>query len=63
MPRRYGRDAYSDAIDKVRSQHQGSIKHGQVTIECPRCRTKQVVNDVPGQRVCVKCGFEFPRVL
>ncbi|MDG6901151.1 MAG: hypothetical protein JRM80_04240 [Nitrososphaerota archaeon] len=53
------RDAYSDAIERVRSQHSGSIKHASVTAECPRCRTKQVVTDAPGMRVCVKCGFEF----
>ncbi len=59
MPRGYRRDAYSDAIDKVRSEHSGSIKHANLTVECPRCRMKQVITDTPGMRVCVKCGFEF----
>ncbi len=59
MPPRYRRDAYSDAIDKVRSQHSGSVAHASVTVECPRCRTKQVITEAPGMRVCLKCGFEF----
>lgn len=59
MPRGYRRDAYSDAINKVRSEHSGSIKHASMTVECPRCRTHQVITDAPGLRVCVKCGFEF----
>ena len=59
MPRGYRRDAYSDAINKVRSEHSGSIKHASMTVECPRCRTRQVITDAPGLRVCVKCGFEF----
>ena len=59
MPPGYRRDAYSDAIDKVRSQHSGSIKHANITVECPKCGTKQVISDTPGMRVCVKCGFEF----
>lgn len=53
------RDAYRDAIDKVRSEHSGSVKHANVTVECPRCGTRQVITDAPGMRVCVKCGFEF----
>ena len=53
------RGAYSDAIDRVRSEHSGTIKHANVTVECPRCRTKQVITEAPGMRVCVKCGFEF----
>lgn len=57
----YRRDAYRDAIDKVRSEHSGSVKHASMTVECPRCRTRQVITDAPGMRVCVKCGFEFPR--
>ena len=57
------RDAYRDAIEKVRAEHAGSVKAGQVTVECPRCRTKQVVTDAPGKRVCVKCGFEFGKLL
>jgi ribosomal protein S27E len=59
MPPGFKRDAYSDAINKVRSEHSGSIKHANLTVECPRCRTKQVITDAPGMRVCVKCGFEF----
>jgi ribosomal protein L37AE/L43A len=55
----YRRDAYRDAIDKVRSEHSGSVKQGHATVECPRCRTRQVVTDAPGMRVCLKCGFEF----
>ena len=55
----YRRDAYGDAIDKVRSEHAGTIKHANLTVECPRCRTRQVITDAPGMRVCVKCGFEF----
>jgi ribosomal protein L37AE/L43A len=59
MAPRYGRDAYSDAINKVRSEHSGSVKHASLTVECPRCGTRQVITDAPGMRVCVKCGFEF----
>jgi len=55
----YRKDAYSDAINKIRSQHSDSIKAANVTVECPRCRTKQVITEAPGMRVCVKCGFEF----
>ena len=55
----YRRDAYSDAINRVRSEHSGNIKNAQMTVECPRCRTRQVVTDAPGLRTCVKCGFEF----
>ena len=55
----YRKDAYSDAINRVRSQHSDSIKAANVTVECPRCRTKQVITEAPGMRVCVKCGFEF----
>jgi len=55
----YRKDAYRDAIDKVRSQHSDSIKAANVTVECPRCKTKQVITEAPGMRVCVKCGFEF----
>ncbi len=53
------RDAYRDAIDKVRSQHRDSIPAAHASMECPKCHTRQVVDDVPGRRVCVKCGFEF----
>ena len=59
MPPGYRRDAYSNAIDKVRSEHSGSVKHANVTVECPRCRTLQVITEAPGMRVCLKCGFEF----
>ena len=59
MPPGYRRDAYSDAINKVRSAHSDSIKQANLTVECPRCRTKQVITDAPGLRTCVKCGFEF----
>ena len=55
----YRRNTYSDAIDKVRAQHSDSIKHASVTVECLRCKTKQVITEAPGMRVCVKCGFEF----
>src|SRR5438132_500350 len=55
------RDAYRDAIEKVRSQHSGSIKHATTTVECPRCGIRQVLTDAPGMRVCLKCGFEFGR--
>ena len=58
----YRRDAYRDAIDKVRSEHSGSVKHASATVECPRCRTRQVITDAPGMRVCVKCGFEFSSI-
>lgn len=53
------RDGYSDAIEKVRSAHRSSIPAARTTMECPRCHTRQVINDVPGQRTCVGCGFEF----
>jgi ribosomal protein L37AE/L43A len=55
----YKRDAYRDAIEKVRSQHSGTIKPGTRSVECPRCGTRQVLTDAPGMRVCLKCGFEF----
>jgi len=56
----YGkRDAYSSAIDKVRSEHRTDLKGGKLTVECPRCRTVQQITDTPGMRVCLKCGFEF----
>jgi len=55
----YGRSKYGDAIEKVRQQHQDKITPARLTVECPRCATKQVINDVPGMRRCVKCGFEF----
>jgi ribosomal protein L37AE/L43A len=58
----YRKDAYSDAINKVRLQHSDSIKAPSVTVECPRCRTRQVITEAPGLRVCVKCGFEFARL-
>ncbi len=58
------RDAYRDAIDKVRFAHRDTIPSAQVTVDCPRCRTKQVILDKPGYRRCLKCGFEFrPREL
>jgi ribosomal protein L37AE/L43A len=57
MPR--GRDAYKEAIDRVRAQHQDSVKHATMTVECPRCSTVQQITDAPGMRTCVKCGFEF----
>ncbi len=59
MSPRFGRDKYSEAIEKVRSQHSGSINPAHYTVECPRCKTKQVISDAPGMRKCVKCGFEF----
>jgi ribosomal protein L37AE/L43A len=55
----YRKDAYRDAIERVRAQHSGSIKAPSITVECPRCKTKQVITEAPGMRVCVKCGFEF----
>jgi ribosomal protein L37AE/L43A len=59
MSRGYRRDAYSDAINRVRSEHSGSVKAANFTVECPRCRTRQVITNSPGMRICVKCGFEF----
>jgi ribosomal protein S27E len=56
---RFKRDSYKNAIDKVRAEHAGSIASAHDTVECPRCRTKQVISDVPGRRVCIRCGFEF----
>jgi ribosomal protein L37AE/L43A len=56
---RSNRDAYKDAVDKVRSAHKGTVTPAHATMECPRCHTKQVVHDEPGKRVCMKCGFEF----
>lgn len=58
----YRRDAYRDAINKVRSEHSETIKHATETVECPKCRTRQVITDAPGMRTCVKCGFEFSPV-
>lgn len=56
---RSNRDAYKNAIDRVRSEHRDNVAPARETVECPRCRTRQVISDVPGQRVCTKCGFEF----
>ncbi len=58
MPRSQ-RDAYAKAIDKVREQHSASFAGSGPSVECPKCGTKQILSDVPGRRVCVKCGFEF----
>jgi ribosomal protein S27E len=55
----YKRDDYNDAINRVRSEHSRAVKAAHFTVECPRCRTRQVVTDTPGMRICVKCGFEF----
>jgi ribosomal protein L37AE/L43A len=55
----YRRSSYGDAIERVRAEHSASIKQANVTVECPRCRTRQVITETPGMRVCVKCGFEF----
>jgi len=55
----YRKDAYRDAIERVRSEHAGSIKPARTTIECPRCGLRQVITDSPGMRVCAKCGYEF----
>lgn len=57
----YRKDAYRDAIEKVRSSHAATIKPAHHTVECPRCGTRQVLTDVPGKRVCLKCGYEFRR--
>lgn len=59
MSRRGRKSSYEDAIDKVRAEHANSKMVAKVAMECPRCATKQMVPDVPGQRFCVKCGFEF----
>ena len=56
---RSNRDSYKNAIDKVRAAHRDTIASPHDTVECPRCRTKQVLTDAPGMRVCIKCGFEF----
>ena len=56
---RKSRDAYRDAIDKVRSEHRDSFTPTKTTMTCPKCGTVQQVPDVQGMRNCVKCGFEF----
>lgn len=53
------RDAYADAIERVRSQHRDKVAPARLTVECPMCRTKQVIVDAPGMRRCVSCGYEF----
>ncbi len=58
MPRSH-RDAYEKAIDKVREAHASSIPSAQMSVECPKCGTRQQLTDAPGKRVCIKCGFEF----
>jgi ribosomal protein L37AE/L43A len=63
MSPNFRRSHYEDAIEKVRSQHADTIKPAQATVECPRCKTAQVVADVPGQRRCIKCGFEFRKLV
>ena len=55
----YRRDAYKDAIDRVRSQHSDSIRHANLSVECPKCGSRQVITDDPVMRVCLKCGYEF----
>ena len=62
MSRGSKRDAYRDAIEKVRAQHSGSIKSPHGTVECPSCGTRQVITDAPGMRRCLKCGYEFNRL-
>lgn len=59
----YRKSAYEDALEKIRSQHRGTVKPAHATIECPRCGTRQVVTDSPGMRICVKCGFEFRKLV
>lgn len=59
MSPRFKRDSYGDAIEKVRSEHRTSVPAARSTMECPRCRTKQVITDAPGMRTCIRCGFEF----
>ncbi|MGA2663851.1 MAG: hypothetical protein ABSF83_02805 [Nitrososphaerales archaeon] len=56
---KFQRDAYKEAIDKVRSTHRDSVPVAHETLVCPRCGTKQQVSDKPGMRTCLKCGFEF----
>ncbi|MDA4129062.1 MAG: DUF530 domain-containing protein [Thaumarchaeota archaeon] len=53
------RDAYKNAIDRVREAHRDAISPGKITLECPRCGTRQEITDAPGMRRCLKCGFEF----
>lgn len=53
------RSAYSDAIEKVRSQHHDVVAPARLTVECPMCKTKQVIVDAPGMRRCIGCGYEF----
>ena len=53
------RNAYSDAIERVRSQHRENVAPARLTVECPMCKTKQVIVDAPGMRRCVSCGYEF----
>lgn len=57
------RSSYGDAIERVRSQHTGVIKPAHTTVECPRCRTLQVITDMPGMRRCVNCGYEFRKLV
>jgi ribosomal protein L37AE/L43A len=59
MVRGYGRSKYNDAIERVRAQHTDTIASARLTVECPKCGTKQVITDAPGMRRCVKCSFEF----
>jgi ribosomal protein L37AE/L43A len=55
----FGRNKYSDAIEKVRLQHADTISPANLTVECPKCGMKQVIQDAPGMRKCMKCGYEF----
>ena len=55
----FRKTAYEAAIERVRSQHADDVKSAHSTVECPRCATKQVIQDKPGMRQCVKCGYEF----
>ena len=62
MSGRSRRDAYSNAIEKVRAEHAGSIKPAKASVECPKCGLRQVLTDAPGKRVCMRCGFEFGKI-
>ena len=63
MSPNFRRSDYEDAIEKVRSAHADRIKPASATVVCPKCGTSQVITDAPGMRTCVKCGFEFKRLV
>jgi ribosomal protein L37AE/L43A len=54
------RNAYANAIARVRDAHSADISSRTTSVECPKCGTKQQIEATPGKHTCIKCGYEFP---